>query len=76
MKIINTSISADINEKEAIIQSNHSTVDILYSEHLVIADRFPRNQPTPGQTFIGKPLYSGNFYSQHSLKWTVFSANT
>ena len=39
----------------------------VYSGHLVIADRFSRNRPNPGQTLIANPLYSGHFYSGHSL---------
>ena len=49
------------------IQSNLSTVDILYSGHLVIADRFSRNPPNPGQTLLANPASSEQFYSGYSL---------
>ena len=51
----------------SIIQSNHAITGILYSGHLVIADRFSRNRWNPGQTLIANLLYSGHFYSRHSL---------
>ena len=54
------------------IQSNLSIEEILCSGHLVIADRFSRNRRNPGQTLIANPLYSGHFYSGHSLKRTLF----
>ena len=43
---------------------------MLYNGHLVIADTFSRNRPNHGQTLIGKPLYSGHFYSGHLLQRT------
>ena len=50
------------------LQSNLSTADILYSRHLVIADRFFRNWPNLGKTIIAKnPLYGGHFYFGYSL---------
>ena len=45
---------------------------MLYNGHLVIADTFLRNRPDHGQTLIGKPLYSGHFYSGHLLQRTFF----
>ena len=77
-KIINTSTSFDSDKKESIIQKNFSIVDIIYSEHLVLADRFSRKRPAPGQNFIGNLLYSRNLYrySGHLLKWPVFLLNT
>ena len=46
---------------------NFSIADILYSGHLVIMDRLSSKQTNPGQTLIANPLYSGHFYSGHSL---------
>ena len=48
------------------------TVEPLYSGHplyrnLVIADRFYRIRPDPGQTPIANPLYGGQFYGRPSL---------
>ena len=47
------------------VYSGHA--DMLYSGHLIIADRFSRNGPNHGQTLIEIPLYSGQFYSGHLL---------
>ena len=44
------------------LQPNLSVADILYSGHVVITDRFSRNQPHPGQTLIAKPLYSKHYF--------------
>ena len=39
-----------------ILQLNLSMADILNSGHIPIVDRFSRNQPNPGQTFIAISL--------------------
>ena len=41
------------------IQWNLSIADMLYSEHLSIADTIHKNGWNHGHGLIGKPLYSG-----------------
>ena len=66
------SLSDNENKHVKYLQSNLFIADMLYNEHLVIADPFPRNWPNHAQTLIEKPLYSGHFYSQYLLQQTFF----
>ena len=61
------SLSDNENKYVKYLQSNLFIADMLYNEHLVIADPFPRNRPNHAQTLIEKPLYSGHFYSKYLL---------
>ena len=54
------------------LHSNLSIEDILYSEYLVIADRFSRNRENLDQTLIANSLYNGHFYRGHSYSGHYF----
>ena len=64
MRYTHTQLTQFIKE-EYKLQLNLSIADILYSEHLVIVDRFSRNQPNLGQTFIADKKLS-NSYNGHT----------
>ena len=61
------SLSDNENKYVKYLQSNLFIADMLYNEHLVIADPFPRNWPNHAQILIEKPLYSGHVYSKYLL---------
>ena len=45
--------------KKILRMTNLSIVDMLYSGHFAIADKFSWNRPNYGQFLLEKPLYSG-----------------
>ena len=63
--LIEPYVAIDVNFLH--IQANLSIANILYSKHLVTADIISRNRSNLGQTPIANLLYSGQFYSGHSL---------